>query len=225
MNPAMLSMFGPYGAAAGVGLSLFGGISGLLSGANAEHQAEVAAENSIRDFRGSSDTQRLNMLAGGTAGLEGLSGGLNNALVSGGRSLGAALAGAGVNNSTATAGAVANQAAANAGVESRYASGLAQELLAQESSANGQAAQMQYGLSVNNMNFAREQEQGAVSGLNQFFGQLGQMNFGGAGGSRAGVGSPQTSSVLPPTNGIVQPDQNQYGSGGLGGAMRSGGLY
>lgn len=192
------------------GLNLFGGISGLLGASNAEHQAEVAAQNAIRDFRASGDSERLNLLSGGTAGLENLSGGLNNALVSGGRSLGAALAGAGVNNSTATAGAVANQAAANAGVEGRYSSALAQQLLSQENQTNERASQMGYGLAVNNLNYAREQQAGAQNGLTSFFGNLGQMNYGQVGGNRAGTGAPQTASVLSPTAGPNAPIQNQY---------------
>lgn len=204
------------------GLSLFGGISGLLGASSAEHNAEVAAQNAIRDFKASGDAERLNLLQGGTAGLENLSGGLNNALVSGGRSLGAALAGAGVSNSTATAGAVANQAAANAGVEGRYSSALAQQLLSQENETNSQAAKMGYGLAVNNLNYAREQSGGAQNGLSQLFGQLGQLNFGQVGGNRAGTAAPQTASVLMPTTGPVQPIQNQWGNGTGPGQMNNG---
>lgn len=204
------------------GLNLFGGISGLLGASNAEHQAEVAAQNAIRDYRGSASAEQRSLLEGGTAGLENLSGGLNNALVSGGRSLGAALAGAGINNSTAAAGAVANQAAANAGTEGRYSSALAQQLLSQTNQTNEHAAQMGYGLAVNNLNYAREQGAGAANGLSQYFGQLGQMNFGQAGGMRAGVGAPQTASVLSPTAGPVQPVQNQYGNGTGPGQMNNG---
>ncbi len=192
------------------GLNLFGGISGLLGANNAQHQAEVAAQNAIRDLRGSGSQERLNLLQGGTAGLENLSGGLNNALVQGGRSLGSALAGAGVNDSTAVAGAIANQASANAGVEGRYSSALAQQLLSQENQTNERAAGMGYGLAVNNLNYAREQSAGAVNGLTQFFGNLGQMNFGQVGGNRMGTGAPQTASVLSPTAGPIAPVQNQY---------------
>lgn len=192
------------------GLSLFGGISGLLGASSAEHDAEVAAQNAIRDLRSSGDSERLNLLQGGTAGLANLSGGLNNSLVQGGRSLGAALAGAGVNNSTATAGAITNQANNNAAVEGRYSSALAQQLLSQENQTNERAAQMGYGLAVNNLNYAREQGAGAVNGLSQFFGQLGQMNFGQVGGGRAGTGTPQTASVLTPTAGPNVPVQNQF---------------
>lgn len=192
------------------GLNLFGGISGLLGASNAEHQAEVAAQNAIRDYRGSASAEQRNLLEGGTAGLENLSGGLNNALVSGGRSLGASLAGAGVYNSSAVAGAVANQAGQNAGVEGRYSSALAQQLLSQTNQTNEHAAQMGYGLAVNNLNYAREQGAGAANGLSQFFGSLGQMNFGQAGGKRMGTGAPQTASVLSPTSGPVQPVENQW---------------
>lgn len=192
------------------GLNLFGGISGLIQSSNAEHNAEVAAQNSIRDLRASGDSERINLLSGGTAGLENLSGGLNNALVSGGRNLGAALAGAGISNSTGAAGALANQAGQNAAVEGRYSSALAQQLLSQENQTNERATGMGYGLAVNNLNYAREQGAGAANGLSQFFGNLGQMNFGQAGGNRMGTGAPQTASVLTPTAGANAPVQNQY---------------
>lgn len=210
------------------GLNLFGGISGLLGASNAEHQAEVAAQNAIRDLRASGDSERLNLLQGGTAGLENLSGGLGNALVANGRSLGAALAGAGVSDSTATAGAIANQAGQNAAVEGRYSSALAQQLLSQQNQTDERAAQMGYGLAVNNLNYAREQGAGAANGLTQFFGNLGQMSFGQAGGHNGGMtntGAPQTASVLSPTAGPVQPVQNQFSPNywGPGSANYSGG--
>src|ERR1700733_14234285 len=196
----------------GSGVSLFGGIESLISGANAEHQAEIAAQNAITSFESSSSQQYYNLLAGGTATLNELSGGLNNALVSGGKSLGAAMAGAGVYNSTATAGAIANQAAANAGVEGQYSQNLATTLATQKNQSAEQAAQMQYGLATNNLNYARQQYGGAVSGLGNFFGQLGQMNFGALGGNTGGAtnatapGAAQAPS--PFTNGIVVPNNN-----------------
>lgn len=208
------------------GLSLFGGISGLLSSADAEHQAEVAAQNAIRDYKASASQEQLNLLGGGTAGLENLSGGLNNALVANGRSLGAALAGTGVSNSTAAAGAIANQAGQDASVEGKYSSGLAAELLEQQNQTNSEAAQMSFGLATNNLNYARQQSAGATSGLGQLFGNLGQMNFGnlfGHTGGAANTAAPQTSSVLPATNGMVIPAQNQFQGGGLGNATNWGG--
>lgn len=213
MADALLGMLG-------TGLSLFGGISGLLGASDAEHKAEVAAQNAIRDFKGASNQEYLGLLTQGTAGLENLSGGLGNALVSQGRNLGAALGAAGVWNSTGAAGALSNQAAANAGAEARYSSGLASELLNQQNRTNEQAAQMSYGLAANDLNFARQQQAGATAGLGQFFGQLGQMNFGSVFGHNGGQTNPnaqQTASVLPQTNGLVVPNQNQYGNGGLGG--------
>lgn len=222
MSDGLMGMLGPIGA----GISLFGGISGLIGSANAEHQAEVAAQNAIRDFKASGDEERLAILGGGTAGLENLSGGLNNALVSGGKSLGAALAGAGINNSSAAAGAVANQAGQNAAVEGRYSSGLAYELVQQTAQTDQQAAQMGYGLAVNNLNYARQQQQGAESGLGQFFGSLGQMNFGSLFGTNQGGGVPSNNAanlngVLPPTNGPVQNVQNQWGNGTGPGQMNN----
>lgn len=198
----------------GSGLSLVGGIESLISGANAEHEAEVAAQQAITAFNASSNAQYYSLLAGGTATLNELSGGLNNALVSGGKSLGAAMAGAGVYNSTATAGAIANQAAANAGAEANYSQNLATTLATQKNQSAEQAAQMQYGLATNNLNYARQQYGGAVSGLGNFFGQLGQMNFGKAGGNTGGATNATApgaaSGALPATNGIVVPSTNQY---------------
>jgi hypothetical protein len=216
MSDALMGMIG-------TGLSLFGGIEGLLGASNAEHQAEVAAQNAIRDFKGASSQENLQMLTNGTAGLNTLSGGLGNALQNTGRNLGAALAGAGVYNSTGAAGALANQAAANAGAESRYSSGLANELLQQQNQTNQQAAQMSYGLAVNNLNYSRQQQSGAENGLSSLFGNLGQMNFGNLFGKTGGAANTSGSvlnmnGVLPPTNGVVQPVQNQYTGGGLGGA-------
>jgi hypothetical protein len=201
----------------GSGLSLFGGLEGLISGANAERQAEQAAQNAITSFESSSSQQYYNLLAGGTATLNELSGGLNNALVSGGKSLGAAMAGAGVYNSSATAGAIANQAAADAGVEGQYSQNLATTLATQKNQSSEQAAQMQYGLALNNLNYARQQYGGSMSGLGNFFGQLGQMNFGGVGGTTGGATNPTApgapGAAIPPTNGIVVPSLNQYSSG------------
>jgi hypothetical protein len=213
----------------GTGLSLIGGIEGLISGDAAKHRAEVAAQNAIRDYRGSASAEFQNLLAGGTAGLETLSGGLNHALTNTGRSLGASLAGAGVYNSTGAAGALANQAAANAGVEGQYSTNLANTLLGYKNQTDEHAAQMQYGLATNDLNYAREQQGGSVAGLSQLFGNLGQMNFGNVFGHNGGMTNTDpraTGSVLPPTNGIVQPIQNQWGGGGLGGggAMTNGGI-
>ena len=192
----------------GSGLSLFGGIESLISGANAEHTAEVAAQQAITNFDAASNSQYYALLSGGTATLNELSGGLNNALVSGGKSLGAAMAGAGVYNSTATAGAIANQGAANAGAEAQYSQNLATTLATQKNQSAEQAAQMQYGLATNNLNYARQQYGGAVSGLGNFFGQLGQMNFGNLFGNTGGATNntaPGAQVTTPPTNGLVVP--------------------
>lgn len=192
----------------GSGLSLFGGIESLISGANAEHTAEVAAQQAITNFDAASNSQYYALLSGGTATLNELSGGLNNALVSGGKSLGAAMAGAGVYNSTATAGAIANQAAADAGAEANYSQNLATTLATQKNQSAEQAAQMQYGLATNNLNYARQQYGGAVSGLGSFFGQLGQMNFGNMFGNTGGAtnnAAPGAQVTTPPTNGLVVP--------------------
>lgn len=218
MSDALLGMVG-------TGLSLIGGIEGLLGGDAAKHNAEVAAQNAIRDYRGSASQEYQNLLAGGTAGLETLSGGLNNALVSTGRNLGSALAGAGVYNSTGAAGALANQAGHNAGVEGQYSQNLANTLLGYKNQTDEHAAQMQYGLATNDLNYARESSAGSVAGLSQLFGNLGQMNFGNVFGHNGGMTNttaPTTGSVLPPTNGIVQPVQNQYGNGTGPGQMNNG---
>ena len=59
----------------GSGVSLFGGIESLISGANAEHQAEIAAQNAITSFESSSSQQYYNLLAGGTTNLNFVAGG------------------------------------------------------------------------------------------------------------------------------------------------------
>lgn len=202
----------------GTGLSLFGGIEGLLGASAAEHQAMVAQENAIRDFKASGDERRLNILNNGTAGLNTLSGGLGNALTNTGRSLGASLAGAGIFNSTAAAGALANQGAANAAVEGRYSQSLANTLAGEQSDTDSQVAQMRYGLATNNVNFARQQGAGSANGLASFFGNLGQQNFGSLfgsnqGGGTPGTGAPTTGSVLAPTNGLVVPSNYNLWSG------------
>lgn len=203
MSDALLGMIG-------TGLSLFGGIEGLLGASAAEHDAQLAQQRAITDFKASGDERRLNILNNGTAGLNTLSGGLGNALTNTGRNLGAALAGAGVYNSTAAAGALANQAGQNAAVEGRYSQSLASDLAGEQANTDSQVAQMQYGLATNNLNFARQQGAGSANGLSQFFGNLGQMNFGSLfgtnnGGGTPGTGAPTTGSVLSPTNGLVVP--------------------
>ena len=163
----------PLGAI-GMGLNLVGGITGLFGANDAIRRQQEAEAAAIRDLEASGEADYSATRGSGERGLYGLTGTLSDALARGGRGLGAAMAGAGVYNSSATAGARANQDAANAGALGQYTSGLADTLARIRSQTNQQVAQMRYGMAANELNFARQQQAGAVSGVGSFLGQLGQ---------------------------------------------------
>lgn len=220
-------------ASISTGLSLLGGLKGLLSAGSERRRQEEAEAAAINELKQSGEQEFSDALGSGQRGLYGLRGLLNDMLQRGGRSLGAAEAGAGVYNSSATAGALANQESANAGTLGRYTSGLAGLLANIRNRTNQQVAQMKYGMAQNNLNFARQQQAGTAGGIASLLGNLGQLNMAGQGvnafkpnntgsvlpgPSSPFVGLPQQNELLARenwTSGMAMPRFNFEGIGGL----------
>lgn len=184
------------------GLSLLGGLKGLILGASEMRRQQEAEAAAINELKQSGQQEFSDALGSGQRGLFGLRGTLNDQLLSGGRNLGAAMAGAGITNSSATAGALANQESANAGTLGRYTSGLAELLARIRNSTNQGVANMKYGMASNNLNFARQQMAGGAGGISSFLGQLGQLNMGGQGVNAFKPNN--TGSVLPAPSSAAQ---------------------
>jgi len=196
-------------AAISTGLSLLGGLQGLIGGNAARKRAEEAEQLAIRDLQASGEQEYSDALGSGQRGLYGLRGLLGDMLNKGGRNLGAAEAAAGVTNSSAVSGALANQESANAGTLGRYTSGLADLLAHIRNQTSQQVAQMKYGMASNQLNYARQQQAGGAAGIASFLGNLGQLNLTGQGGKAYQPNN--TGSVLPgPSSPFVGlPQQNE----------------
>ena len=164
-------------AAIGTGLNLAGGIYGLLSSGAAAKRARAAMEQAINDQENAYNADLSATLGSGRRGLYDLTGNLNDALATTGRSLGAAQAAGGVYNSSAVSGALANQGAANTQAISKYAGGLTDTLARIRAQGLERTGQMRYGLAQNDMNYARELQAGGAQGIASVLGSLGQLNL------------------------------------------------
>lgn len=163
------------------GLSILGGIQGLLGGNSAAARAREAQRLAIRDMESSDLMDESNTLSSGLRGMYALRGALSDNLRSGGRALGSAMAGAGVYNSSAVAGALANQESANAGALAQYGTGLADTLGRMRSQSRRNIGSMKMGIAENDLNYARSQQAGTVNGLASLLGNLSQLNLGNTG--------------------------------------------
>ena len=164
-------------AAVGTGLSIIGGIQGLLSGSSAERRARAAAEMALRDLEAAGEEEYAAVSSAGRRGLYDLVGTLRDALESGGRGMGAALAGAGVYNPSSVAGALTLQQRENTRETGRFATGLSETLARLKAGSKRQVAGMRLGLAQNRENYARETMAGSAGGLASILGSLGQMNL------------------------------------------------
>ena len=164
-------------AAIGTGLSVLGSVKGLLGGNAAAKRAMEAQEQALREMAFGDAMEADAIKGGGIRGLFDLQGRLNDALMSGSRGMGAALAAGGVHNSSAHAGAVANQGAANAAELGRYSSGLSDTLARLGAQSRSRVGSARLGLETNRYNDARDQQRGSMAGLSSLLGSLSQFNL------------------------------------------------
>ncbi len=201
-------------------------ILGLFGADDAQKRAEEAAQQAITQFKTNASAAYNDTASAGQGNLYALSGQLSQALQRQGGALGQALANAGVFNSSAAAGALANQGAANAGVLGTAQTNLGNSLNQLKNETGMEAAQMQFGLNQNNLNYARQQTAGAQNGIASFLSNIGQISnqfAGGRGASAAGPGNaagtppvlglPARSPIGTPQRGYVGPDA-AYNYGG-----------
>jgi hypothetical protein len=190
-------------------------ILGLFGANHARQQAEQAAQQAILQFQSNASQAYNNTAQAGQGNLYALSGQLGTQLERQGGALGQALANAGVWNSTAAAGALANQGAANAGALATEQSNLGNSLNQLKSQTGMEAANMQFGLNQNNLNYSRNLYSGSVNGVTSFLSNLGQMTNNSVGGRSANAagassGNAQSGGVLPPTAGAVPTNYNLW---------------
>lgn len=204
-----LSFLGPAGAAIG-GIQ---SILGLFGAGDAERRAQEAAQQSILQFKQNASAAYNDTASAGQGNLYALSGQLSNVLQRQGGALGQALANAGVYNSSAAAGALANQGAANAGVLGAAQTGLGDSLNQLKDHTGMQAAQMQFGLNQNNLNYARQQTAGSQNGIASFLGSLGQFANQSAGGISPAAAGPGNAAGTPNTLGL--PARSPIKTGGV----------
>jgi hypothetical protein len=151
-------------------------IVGLFGANSAQQRAEQAAQQAITQYQSNANQAYNDTAQAGQGNLYALSGQLSNQLQRQGGALGQALANAGVYNSTAAAGALANQGAANAGALSQEQSALGASLNQLKDQTGMQAAQMQYGLNQNNLNYARNLYGQSIGGVQGFLQNLGKVS-------------------------------------------------
>jgi len=192
-----------------------GGIQSILGlfGANdAERRAQEAAQAAIQQFKTNASAAYNDTASAGQGNLYALSGQLANQLQRQGGALGQALANAGVYNSSAAAGALANQGAQNAGALATAQTNLGNSLNQLKDQTGLEAAQMQFGLNQNNLNYARQQTAGAQGGISSFLGNLGQMTNQFAGGRSPNVAG---ASYGVPGQPLGMPARSPVLTGGL----------
>lgn len=172
-------------------------ILGLFGADDAQKRAQEAAQMAILQFQQNASKAYNDTASAGQGNLYALSGQLATQLERQGGALGQALANAGVFNSSAAAGALANQGAANAGALATAQTNLGAELDQLKNQTGMEAAQMQFGLNQNNLNYARQQYGNAVGGVSSFLANLGQISNQFAGGRSASAAGPNNASGTP----------------------------
>ena len=161
----------------GVGAAIGGiqSIVGLFGANSAQQRAEQAAQQAITQFQSNANQAYNDTAQAGQGNLYALSGQLANQLQRQGGAIGQALANAGVYDSKAAAGALANQGAADAGALSQEQSALGASLDQLKDQTGMQAAEMQFGLNQNNLNYARNLYSQSVGGVGSFLQNLGRI--------------------------------------------------
>lgn len=178
-------------------------ILGLFGAEDAQRQAQEAAQQAILQFKSNASAAYNDTASAGHGNLYALSGQLSQQLQRQGGALGQALANAGVYNSSAAAGALANQGAQNAGVLGAATTNLGDQLNQLKNQTGMEAAQMQFGLNQNNLNYARQQTAQAQGGIGSFLGALGQMSNQFAGGGSAGVAGSGNAAIAQAGQGVA----------------------
>lgn len=188
-------------------------ILGLFGAEDAQRQAQEAAQAAILQFKTNASAAYNDTAQAGQGNLYALSGQLAEHLQRQGGALGQALANAGVFNSSAAAGALANQGQANAGALSSAEIGLGDSLNSLKNQTGMQAAEMQFGLNQNNLNYARQQLAGSQGGINSFLANIGQISNQSAGGH---LPNPFPQEMPPISSQLGLPAQSPISTGRLG---------
>lgn len=188
-------------------------ILGLFGAEDAQRRAQEAAQQSILQFQSNASKAYNDTASAGQGNLFALSGQLANQLQRQGGALGQALANAGVFNSSAAAGALANQGAQNAGVLGAAQTNLGNSLNQLKNETGMEAAQMQFGLNQNNLNYARQQTAQSQGGISSFLGSLGQVANQFAGGRSPNAAGPGNASGYQSVLGL--PARSPVLTGGL----------
>lgn len=184
---------------------LIGGVQsilGLFGASAAERRAQEAAQQAILQYKQSASAAYNDTASAGQGNLYALSGQLSKQLERQGGALGQALANAGVYNSSAAAGAIANQGEANAGALATTQTNLGNSLNQLKNQTGMEAAQMQFGLNQNNLNYARQQVAGSQAGISSFLANIGQMANQLAGGRSANAAGAGNASGTPRQMGL-----------------------
>lgn len=187
-------------------------ILGLFGASDAERRAQEAAQQAILSFKSSANQAYNDTASAGQGNLFALSGQLAQQLKNQGGALGQALANAGVYNSSAAAGALANQGAQNAGALATAQTNLGNSLNQLKAQTDMEAANLQFGLNQNNLNYARQQVAGAEGGMSSFLSNLGQISNQFAGGRSPAAGGQSYGMPGPP---LGMPARSPILTGGL----------
>jgi hypothetical protein len=188
-------------------------ILGLFGAEDAQRRAEEAAQQAILQFKLNASAAYNDTASAGQGNLYALSGQLAQQLQRQGGALGQALANAGVFNSSAAAGALTNQANANAGALYSAQVGLGNSLNQLKNETGMEAAQMQFGLNQNNLNYARQQTAGSQNGIASFLSGLGQISNQFAGGRSPGAAGAGNYGV--PGSPVGLPARSPIQTGGM----------
>jgi len=162
-------------SAVGLGISGISALSNLLGGSKAEREAQQRRDNIIRQLKQDNAREYLDVISGNQANLAIRTGQLNDALLSTGKSLGAANAAAGVTNSSAVAGSLALGQGNIAKEIANYA--LRNKLQEQQllHSGNRQIAGIELGAADQDLGYARDQSQQGLGNFGDFLYGVGQL--------------------------------------------------
>lgn len=162
----------------GLGLSALSSVSGLLGASKAQKAAEERRNSIIQQLKTTNAREYLDTVTGNNYSLAQRSGGLNNALESTGRSLGAANAAAGVTNNSAVAGSLGLGAQ---GIQKELADYALRNKFQEQSLLNDQSRQIS-GLELGNANsdlgYQRDQTAGYMDSFGNLLQGIGQLGGG-----------------------------------------------
>lgn len=174
----------------GLGLSAISSVAGLLATSGAQKAAQERRDSIIQQLKNTNAREYLDTVSGNNYSLAQRSGGLNNALESTGRSLGAANAAAGVTNNSAVAGSLGLGAQ---GIQKKLADYALRNKFQEQSLLNDQQRQttgLELGGANSDLNYQRDQTAGYMDSFGNLLSGIGQLGA----GPRTGGG---TGGILP----------------------------